>query len=125
VTRLYFEFEIPRNGGHRQRVFGYGTRAGARNELCRATIVSCAFVELCSIQEGIASIWVSEQMCENVLGGAESAPRFVTNGLNKEDWLQQRAKAIRALPGSHSIQFIFCHIGDDETQRGPRKSDKY
>jgi hypothetical protein len=27
VTRLYYEFEIPRNGGHRQCVFG-GTGAG-------------------------------------------------------------------------------------------------
>jgi hypothetical protein len=86
----------------------------------RALLSNCA-----RFKKGSRLLGFPRQMCENVLGGAESAPRFVTNGLNKEDWLQQRAKAIRALPGSHSIQFIFCHIGDDETQRGPRKSDKY
>jgi hypothetical protein len=60
VTRLRFEFEIPRNGGHGVSsgpgVFGYGIGAGGRNELCRNSIASMLFVELCSIQKAIMSI---------------------------------------------------------------------
>src|SRR5262245_59696253 len=39
-------------------VFGYGTGAGGGNELCRGSIVSCAFVGLCSIQKAITCIYV-------------------------------------------------------------------
>jgi hypothetical protein len=50
-------------------VFGYGTGAGGRNELCRDSVVSCAFVELCSIQKAITCIYVPTR---TRVGGTES-----------------------------------------------------